>query len=347
MTPLANNIMSQIKESHKVFFDPNTRCYYRGSVGPVSEGEYVAKVGFDEVEGKYLRAAEQMLRGGVYDTSHSSTIKATMVLDEVLGLQYRDFRLREAFRIIRTPNLVLSVDVATVFSADTRVLPLVEAKIKNQTYTRTTWDLAATGKNVSHILLSDEAEKQSVHDATRIHIENAANALKSAESTQLATILEGGTETACGDWGAMIATYADFSNRNPIDDIQAAITTLWGTTGASFKADTIAMHPRAWSDFISNTFVHNMKIDQGVNGQGGKISIAGFPTLNVIVDPGLTNTKATILSKNDYAILADGPTEAAQYRDEDHGADGYVIRQWTEAKRVQLGAARILTSVSA
>ena len=336
--------MDVIPTGSRVWFNPAEKIFLRGRAGDIRGSDYICKKGLDEVEPQFLRAAEQHVRsGGIFDTSHSSTIKAVIVLDQVLATTFREFRLREACQIIKTPELVLSTDVATLFAASTRVLTLEEAAVLNQTYARTTWDLAATGKNVSHIALSDEAQKQAVHDALRLHIDNAARALAKAENTQLATILEGNTAVAQGDWGAM-TTNADFNNRNPADDLQAVMTTIWDN---GFNPDTLALHPRPWADFISNTFIHNLKTDQGVN-NGMKISLLGFPTLNVIVDPSLTNTKATLLSKSgSNTVLADGPTEAAQYRDEVRGMDGYVIRQWTEAKVVVAGAGRTETSVSA
>lgn len=353
MSSREDQILDTIQENLKVWYDPNAKVFYKGPTGHPDISDFVAAKGtkaqrgerrFVEVGEKYLAAAERSIRaGGIFDTSHSSAIKAVVVLDRVLGVSFRQFRIAEMFEIVNAPELVLSGDVGTVYAASTRVLPLEESKILNQTYARTTWDLAATGKNVVHLLLSDEAGKQAVHDVNRLQIDNASKALAKAENTQLATIVEGHTAAAKGDWGAM-TTNADFNNRNPLDDLQDILTTIWDN---GFEPDTMGVHPRPFADFMSNTFVHNTKIDAALKQDGGVLQLTGFPTLKIIVDAALTNTKGTIVSKSEHGLLVRGPTEAAQYRDEIRGGDGYVIRQWTEAKRLVAGAGRTMTSVSA
>lgn len=335
--------MDEVDVGKRIWFDPDEKIYYRGSVGRRSLADFIATKGLKEVEPKYLRAAEQVL-SGYYDTSHSSTIKAVIVLDRVLATEFREFRCREAFQAIRTPELVLSFDVATTFSASKRVLPLEEASLVRQTQARTTFDLAATGKNVSHVALSDEAEKQAVHDVLRLHIENAARALKKAENEQLADILEGATTITGADWGAM-NTNADFSANDPLANLHTAMDAIWGN---GMNPDILVLDPQPFQEFMSNTFVHNLKIDDALIQDSKVLRLAGFPDLQIIVDTELVATSAIVLSKSGYgAILADGPTEAAQYRDEIRGADGYIIRQWTEGKLGPAGASREILSVTA
>lgn len=346
-----SQLLDNIHPQLRVWFDPNTNIYYRGKAGDVIRADFIGKRKLSngkyrlaEVESKYLKAAEHVLRGGIFDTPHSATIKSVVVLDEVLGTMFPEYRIREAYKAVPSPELVLSVDLATTFSAQKRVLPLMSATKQNQTYVRTTWDLAATGKNVASVLLSDEAVKQAVHPALKLHTDNAARTLKKAENEQLVVVMETATDVSGADFGSM-NTNGDFSANNPLDIIRAPIVTLMNN---GFNPDAIVWHPQTMIDFMSNTFVHNTVIDQALQRSPAKLMLPGLPPLDVITDAGKTNTIATVLSKSGGAlILADGPTEAAQYRDEDRGADGYVIRQWTEGKLVATGAIRDITSVSA
>lgn len=327
------------------WFNPDDATFYRGALGNVDSSEFIAKKGLKEVEPKFLRAAEASLRGGVFDTPDSSAIKAVVVLDQVLGTTFRVFRLRELFQIINSPQLVLSVDLATKFSASQRVLPLEEAQVLKQTYARTTFDLAAAGKNVGHVLLADESEKQSVHDVFRMHVDNAARSLVKAENAQLAAIAE-----SDGSAGAGVGSYAtmnsnnDFSLYNPLTDIDAQYDAI---AQSGYQVDTVAMHPTVWKNFRSNTYVRYHNPAAALDAGTGDLGAIGYPQIKTVFDPDLTATKITILSKSAGAlVLAAGPTEAAQYRDEIRGADGYVIRQWTLSKLINTAAIHTYTGAS-
>lgn len=335
---------------HLAWFNPDDGVFYRGSLGNAANADYIARKGLKEVEGRFLRAAEQSLSGGIFDTPDSSAIKAVVVLDQVLGTTFRDYRLREMCQIVNSPQLVLSVDLATKFDAATRVLPLEEAKVAKQTYARTTFDLAAAGKNVAHILLSDESEKQAVHDVFRLHVDNAARALVKAENSQLQAIIEGGTSVATsgysgGAWNTMNSN-GDFSHYNPLLDLEGVYDLIWQ---AGFKPDTIGMHPKVFAALRANTYVRYFNQDAGaLSNVSPNLAAVGYPDLQVVTDPDLTATMATVLSKSAGAVvLAAGPTEAAQFRDEIRGADGYVIRQWTLASIINQGSMRTITTTYA
>lgn len=335
---------------HLAWYNPDDAAFYRGSLGSVANSDFVAKKGLKEVEGRFMRAAEQSLSGGIFDTPDSSTIKAVVVLDQVLGTTFRDYRLREMCQIINSPQLVLSVDLATKFDAATRILPLEEAKVAKQAYARTTFDLAAAGKNVAHILLADESEKQAVHDVFRLHVDNAARALMKAENSQLQAIIEGGTSVATsaysgGAWNTMNGN-ADFSHYNPLLDLEGVYDLIWQN---GFKPDTIGLHPKVFAALRSNTYVRYFNQDAGaLSNVSPNLAAVGYPDLQVVTDPDLTATMATVMSKSaGSVVLAAGPTEAAQYRDEIRGADGYVIRQWTLASIINQGGMRSITAAYA
>jgi hypothetical protein len=62
----------------------------------------------------------------------------------------------------------------------------------------------------------------------------------------------------------------------------------------------------------------------------------------------LTSTIALVGSTQAPAlVLGEGPTEAAQYRNEPAGYDAYIIRQYLQPKLLIAGAIRKLTGVHA
>ncbi len=284
-------------------------------------------------------------KAGVTDTSITSTISALTVLDELLGVKFRNYRLNEAFRIVNSPTLELRADVATKFSGQARVLPLQDPNLQNLTYTRTTWDLAKTGKNVSHIAVADESMKQAAHDVFRMNIENAARELAVMENTQLEVLNAAATAVAGSDWGTYNTTHGE-SDNSPIPDLEGSMTTIWDN---GFEPNKLIMHPKVWGEFIGNSRVRDTQIVESLKTSGdiASIKIVGFPTLDIIIDATRLNTSVVLASKENWCLLVRGPTEVAQYRNEIIGLDGYITRQWTEAKQLIAGAAREITGVQA
>ena len=138
-----------------------------------------------------------------------------------------------------------------------------------------------------------------------------------------------------------MTTNADFSNRNPLDDIQAEITTV---TGNHFRPDVICMHPRVLSDYLSNTFVNGYAQGADRTMESG-FPLPKVPQLKVIQDLGFTNTVATLFDSS-TVILGEGPTTAEAFRNPLQSADGWVIRQWLHPLKVTNDSGRKLTSVS-
>jgi hypothetical protein len=74
--------------------------------------------------------------------------------------------------------------------------------------------------------------------------------------------------------------------------------------------------------------------------RSGAFSLPGYPTVKVVTDFALTETPDAThgpLIGSSVAlglVFGEGPTMAAQYRDEAKGFDGYIIRKWQEPKVV-------------
>lgn len=262
-----------------------------------------------------------------------STIEAKVILDEVLGLARPEYTLRQICRVIAVPQLVMGVDVATKLTGKEKVPPMTEAELSAEAYTRVNFDL---WKNVVHVVIADEARKKAAHDVLNMHVEDAAGDLARMENKQIATEAETATEVAGADWGD--------TSKNPFDDLNGVISTIKGN---GHPVDFIAAHPLVWGDYLSNPFVRGTLV--GVQFPAGNIfPVPGLPGITGYSDSGLTSTIAIVGSRKASAlILGEGPTEAAQYRNEPAGYDAYIIRQWLQPKLCLTGAIRKLTGVHA
>lgn len=231
------------------------------------------------------------------------------------------------------PNLVMRVDVATKLTGQEKVPAGVEAEVSAEAYTAVSFDF---WKNVVHIVITDEAVKKAAHELLNMHIQDAAGDLARMENKQVAAELETAPTVSGNDWGT--------TTNNPFDDLVEVISTIEGN---GYPVDFVAAHPLVWGDFLSNPFVRGTL--QGVQWPSGKVfPVPGLPGVTGYSDSALTNTIAIVGSRAAPAIVfGEGPTEAAQYRNEPAGYDAYIIRQWLQPKIVLTGAIRKLTGVHA
>ncbi|MBS7646148.1 hypothetical protein KEJ44_08985 [Candidatus Bathyarchaeota archaeon] len=291
------------------------------------------KVSYSPVQDKYFTG--EIFEGQLVDVTDISSVEAQVILDEVLGLARPQYRLRPVCREIRMDHLTMRVDIATSLTGQEKVPELVEAEISAQTYTTVDFNL---WKNVVHVALSDEAVKKAAHDILRLHVQDAAKELARMENKQIAAELENATGVTGHDWGS--------SSNNPFDDVTGVISII---EGAGYEPDFMALHPYAWSKFITNDHVEGM-VEAGIaqlGAAGGQFNLPGYPTIRVVVDNALTNTIAVIGdSKAPACVLGIGPTEAAQYRNEKAGYTAYIIRQWLQPKLVVSNAIRKLNGIA-
>jgi len=260
------------------------------------------------------------------------------LLQEVVRKQWRDFNAIHATKRIPVPKLQLDVPITDKYSADKAVPEFVEADQKSNKFTQANLRLF---KNVVSIYESDESQLKATIEPLSFEIDQAAGALGKAANEQIATEIETATTASKGDWGAM-TTNADFSARNPLDDIVAEITTI---QDLDFRPDVICMHPRVASDYLSNTFINGYNNATDRNGLG-KHPLPKFPGMSMVIDLDFTNTSATVLDSNTM-LLGEGPTIAEAFRNPLQGADGWVIRQWLDPELVTADGSREMTSVSA
>jgi hypothetical protein len=285
-----------------------------------------------------VRKAERAFRQGNLDETSLGNITVINLLQEVVRRQYRDYHAIEAMKRIPVPKLQLDVPISDKYTASKKVGEFVEPDQKTNKFTVAELRLF---KNMVSIYESDESQLKATIEPLSYEIDQASGALAKAANEQIVAEIETATTAAKGDWGAM-TTNADFSARNPLDDITDVVNTM---QDLHFRPDTICMHPRVSSDYLSNTFINGY--NNAVDRQGaGTYPLPKFPGLKTVSDLGFTSTTATVLDSNTM-LLGEGPMVAEQFRNPLQSADGWVIRQWLHPLLVSADGSRKMTGVSA
>lgn len=336
------------------FISWNGYIYKGGIAGfDVDSSEMVARMprfnaetGKQVDEGEFYSAgllseARRFQAGGITDSNSVSDIKSIVVLNEVLSKGWRQYNMEKTVRKVPMPDLTGKVDyISSKLAAQQKVGELVSADIDGSAYTRVAFDL---WKNVVHIAKSFEAQKKSFHNIMSIDIEQASRGLASARNEQIVTVIEAADAGASGgDWGA--ASTTGQSDIDPMVNIQIANDVI--NTGG-FVPNIIAMGPLAWQEYQSNSFTQETA--QRWNQKAGttEVALPGFPTLQVIIDTGMTATIALIADTQEWGILGEGPTEIAKYRNEAAGYDAWIIRDYLEILEINDVAIEKLTGVTA
>ena len=263
-------------------------------------------------EEEYLKPNPGPLQGaGTVQVSDITAVDIAILLQEVIGAEMPFFNLRNTCRHITMNELEMTVPLYTKMGAANEKVPeLQEAQVRVGDYTNIVF---ALWKNVSHIVISDEAKKRANVDVFGYDKQDCAIALAHSEETQIGAELTGTDITSVSGttWDTM-GTY--YSQYNPYKDLEAVITTL-SQNGFTGPYDVVA-HNNVWAGFWANTYVKGfatptMNIDYT---QPGPFPIPGQPGCRGWSSPWVTTTEAYVLQRDKAIILGDGPTEAAAYR---------------------------------
>mgnify|MGYP003320983493 FL=1 len=301
-----------VKNDVAITYSPYNRKFYAGKFD--GEGtdfskdygmEAIAKLNPDKEIGdgrieaisyETFRSAERAFKSGNIDATSLANITVIDLLSEVIRREWRDFNAIHAVRRIPVPKLQLNVPITNKFGANKKVPELAQADQKSNTFTQAQLRL---WKNVISIYESDEARLKATIEPMQFEIDQASGALAQAANEQIVTAIESLTATACGDWGAMTSA-GDFNARNPLNDLVDAVTTI---TSNHFRPDTLCVHPRVISDYLSNTFIHaaTRPDDREFS---GVFDLPKMPSVKSVVDVGFTSTVATIFDSRTMLLGA-------------------------------------------
>ena len=342
------------KSKSSVTYSPYTKKFYEGSwdkqdtdfrkdygmtaIAKLNLNKELGDGRIEPIHYETFRQAERDYKQGNQDSTSLSNITVIQLLEQVIRKEWRDFNAIHAVRRIPVPKLQLNVPITDKYSASEKVPELQQADQKSNQFTQAQLRL---WKNVVSIYESDESVLRGTINPLEFEIEQASGALAQSANSQIVTAIETLTTQAGSDWGEMI-TAGTFSKYNPLNDIVDAVNTIISN---HFRPDTITMHPRVVSDYLSNQFVHASTRPDSRE-FSGVFPLDKVPNLKAVVDVGFTNTVATIFDSRTM-LLGEGATIAESFRDSYRGADGYVIRQFLQPLKTTNDAGRKLTGVSA
>jgi len=275
---------------------------------------------------------------GFIDVADIEDIEAKVVVSEVLGLARNKYKLRELCRVIKMPDLLGDMPVATRLAGIKHVPPLKEAELSKEAYTWVHFDLEAYGKNVVHIAISYEAGKKKnlVGDILASNVKDAAGAIAQMENEDIASVLPTGFANQTGsDWGG---------DNDPSDDVMEAIATMINLD-KGYEPTYLAMNPLVWADLVSNDYVRKqMERNMMVKGE-----VPTYCGLKVLTDVAITpNTSCFVLATEAPAlVLGDGPSMVQKYSGNAAFYTGYAIAKFAEPKVVQADAGIEITGVHA
>ena len=273
---------------------------------------------------------------GFIDVSDITNIEAKVVVSEVLGLARNKYKLRELCRVIKMPDLLGDMPIATRLAGVKHVPPLEEAKLSKEAYTWIHFDLEAYGKNVVHIAISYEAGKKKnlVGDILASNVKDAAGSIAQMENEDIAGILSGLGNQGGSDWG-LAAT-------DPSDDVMAAIATMINLD-KGYEPKYLAMNPLVWADLVSNDNVRKqMERNMMVQGQ-----VPTYCGLKILTDVAIApETSCFVIATDAPAlVLGDGPSMVQKYEGNAAFYTGYAIAKFGEPQVVQADAGIEITNV--
>lgn len=302
-----------------------------------TEWEEAAKIKEEEFRyGKSYINSPFRSASGVITMGDSPAINVIQILGEILGQDNRNYVLEQAVTNAATPNLSLSVDTWSGFTASQDVSEAQEALVKKGAFTRQEYVLK---KDVAHVAITDEANFRADRDVFAQHVRHAVQDLRRLKNQKIAVELETATDISAGDW---LAWTTDHRTRDAARDVYAAAAVIEANGGIP---DTVASHSRVFNDFLTNT---SGPLAGAQENRFGTFVVNNIPTLpgfNWFIDNLKTNTLATIYDKS-AVLLMQGPTRTAQYRIESRGIDAYITRDWNSVKIIDSSRIRDITGVS-
>jgi len=266
----------------------------------------------------------------IVSTDIPESMKAEVIVEEVLGLARPRYTLRQLCRVIDFGDAIQGkIPIATTLAGQEKVPPLVEAELSAQSYVDLNFEL---WKNVVHVAISKEAELKSKFDIMQLKVQDAARDLARMENKQIGAELDTLTAIAGSDWSV--------DTNDPLEDIMAAIEAI---ESLGYEPKVIAMATGVYA-----AFVHNDKVkeayERGATVARGKIpAVAG---LRIVVDTHITPKTAIVLDPDAPCIaLADGPQLVEKYPGGAKFFDGYAIAQFLQPKIALDDAGRKLTGL--
>jgi len=277
---------------------------------------------YDQHNGQFQGSRIKKAAAGAITSDDNPTIHLVQILAETMGRDTRVYSLEQVVSQAQTPGLSLSLDTWSGFGISMGVPEGIEPLPQKGKYVRQEYLM---GKDVAHVLITDEAGYRADRDLMAEHITHAQAEFRRAHNLKIAIALEAAPQEAGSDWGA-IDTGGFHYAADPSAEIGVLIDLIDENSGV---ADVIASHSTVFRKFLSNGKIGGLTAPAANVTTGTKL-IQNPPTM-----PGMTwaldNLKSrdvvTVFDRR-AVIFGQGPVRTGTYRQEGRGADGYITRDW-------------------
>jgi len=232
------------------------------------------------------------------------------------------YNLTNAVEILPTDQIKFSIKVAKGVYAQEEVKELEEAKIVKGDFTPVDFNVP---KNVVHIVNSDEAAMQNDSNELKVYsLRDAPGAIANSKNRLIAKILLSGSQSddAAQDWSDPAS--------NPYLDINTAIDKI--EEKECGQVNIMVANRKVWTAFFSNLSVKGHLVGVNAPTYPTTFPIPGLQGITGILDNHITEDTVVLACRNKYAILAQGPVTAEQYRDVKCGYDGAIVRDYMQTK---------------
>jgi hypothetical protein len=298
---------------------------------------------YDELVQSAIKSGSKssLKSAGIGLTGDFSAIDVINVANELINTELRAFSLEQAVTEIAVPQLTISIDTYTRFTAQKNIGEGVPPILKLGSIARTTYDLPKDGGGVG---LTFESQTRASHDLMRTHIDNLVADLRRIKAATIATMLETATDVTGEDFGAYSSGLWTYF---PLDKIGAITDTIYSNNGTP---DTVATHDKVFREYMSNQNTHQyiQGPQQNVNLSNAKViqSPPNLPGVTWYIDNSKTSTLFTMYDKR-AAVKFQGPIRTAVVRMEMEDVDAFRVFDFNTAKLLIAGRARDLTGVTA
>jgi hypothetical protein len=296
----------------------------------------------DLVESAIKSGSRSALKSaGVGMSDGFSAIDVINITNKLLGTELRPFGLEEAVTTVAVPNLIVSYDTFTRFTASRNIGEGVPPVLKLGELSREQFELPKDGGAVA---LTFEAQTRASHDIMRLHIDTLVSDLRRIKAEKIAVEIETAADVTGADFEA--STGGDSTNK-PLEAIGAVADTLWANN-ATF--DTIASHDRVFRAYISNTWTvkYTTTNPQTTSFANNKVisGVPGLPGITWYIDNTLTDSLLTVYDKS-AIVKFQGPVRTAVVREEMQDVDAFRIFDFNLPKVLEPAKVRNITGVTA
>jgi len=262
------------------------------------------------------------LKAGIIQIDDTEKIRLSTMTKYVIDHARPLYNLTNAVEILPTNRIKFGIKIAKGVYAQEEVKELEEAKLVKGEFEPVLFSLP---KNVVHIGNSDEAAMQDDSDELKVYsLKDAPGAIANSKNRLIAKTLLSGSQSddAAQDWSD--------KNSNPYLDINTAIDAIEDEECG--QVNIMVANRKVWTAFFSNLSVKGHLIGVNAPTYPTTFPIPGLQGVTGILDNHIKEDTAVLACRSKYAILAQGPVTAEQYRDVPRGFDGAIIRDYMQTK---------------